>query len=259
MYPDSEFNDMVAVVTGAGNGIGKAITEMLLAAGCRVSAVDFSSERLELLQSNLDDDAAENLLTFQGDASSQELSRSAVNDTLDRWGKIDILVNCAGGSYGYGGRKFVDTDYEAWERTVNGNLFSVFNFTRAVLPVMMDQKSGNVVNIGSTTALGDSNNSGEDLSVYSTTKGGVISFTKAIAREVAEYGIRVNCISPGLTDTDAVKRLPKEMIERLVSLTPLGRICDPADVGNLVLFMISSRASFLTGNNIVISGGLVMY
>lgn len=259
MDESSRDNGRVAIVTGAGNGIGNSVAKKFLSHGSTVVAVDMSEGNLKRLAGEVDQNIRKNLVPMVGNASDMVFAGICVEKASSITGNVDFLVNCAGGSYGHGGKRFSEMAEEDWKGTVEGNFYSALNFTRAVLPVMIRSRTGNIINMGSSTALGDSTNSGAGLSVYSAIKGGIISFTKAVAREVAEYGIRVNCVSPGLTRTEAMNRLPSSVIEELSSATPLGRICEPEDVANLVDFLVSGKSSFITGINVTISGGLVMY
>jgi NAD(P)-dependent dehydrogenase (short-subunit alcohol dehydrogenase family) len=199
-----------AVITGAGSGIGRATALMFLAQGASVMGADLYPDRLVQLEDEIRRRGIESsrLLTFAGDASDYEFARSVVEKTVDGLGKLDILVNNAGGSMGFGGTTFVDLENEKWDLTLANNLYTALNCTQHALRQMIPQSSGNIVNLGSTQGLGDSNVGGDLFAVYAAAKAGIIEFTKAIAREVAPYKIRVNCVSPGSSRPDSSRKSP---------------------------------------------------
>lgn len=253
----------VAIITGGGSGIGRAIAQKYLEAGASVSLADLYEDRLVSFKEDMRKARevidASRILTLSGDVSNYDFAAELIHETKKTFGRIDILVNNAGGSYGVGGVDFEKTEKKAWDITINGNLYSTLNCVKHVLPIMMERKSGRIINLGSTTGMGDSADGGDGLAVYAACKAGVIAFTKAIAREVGSYGINVNSISPGIVRTRVFERLSREYIDGLVRKTPLGRIAEPEDIANVALFLASDQSSFLTGENICPSGGLVMH
>ncbi len=251
----------VAVITGGGSGIGREIARKYLHAGASVSLADLYEDRLLSFKEGAKSMKLEEskILTFRGDVSDYDFAGELIQKTEKEFGKIDILVNNAGGSYGVGGVEFARTEKKSWDITVNGNLYSMFNCVKHTLPLMMDRKYGRIINLGSTTGMGDSADGGDKLAVYAACKAGVIAFTKAIAREVGSFGINVNSISPGIVRTRVFERLSREYIDGLVSKTPLGRIAEPEDIANVALFLVSDQSSFITGQNICPTGGLVMH
>lgn len=260
---DSFLTGKVAVITGGGSGIGRSIAQKYLEAGASVSLADLYEDRLVSFKEDMRNAAKKidgsRILTLSGDASNYDFAGELIRETRRIFGRIDILVNNAGGSYGVGGVEFVKMEKRAWDITINGNLYSTLNCVKHVLPIMMEQRSGRIINLGSTTGMGDSADGGDGLAVYAACKAGVIAFTKAIAREVGSFGINVNSISPGIVRTRVFERLSREYIDGLVSKTPLGRIAEPVDIANIALFLASDESSFLTGENICPSGGLVMH
>jgi 3-oxoacyl-[acyl-carrier protein] reductase len=258
---DSFLTGKAAIITGGGSGIGRAIAQKYLKAGATISLADLYQDRLASFQDDVKKDGVDEsrILTLSGDASNYDFAADLIRETKKKFGRIDILVNNAGGSYGVGGVDFVKMEEKAWDITINGNLYSMLNCVKHALPVMIEQRSGRIINLGSTTGMGDSVDGGDGLSVYAACKAGVIAFTKAVAREVGRYGINVNAISPGIVRTRVFERLSREYIDGLVSKTPLGRIAEPEDIANIALFLASDEASFLTGQNICPSGGLVMH
>lgn len=253
----------VAIITGGGSGIGRAIAQKYLEAGANISLADLYGDRLTSFKEDVSKSKRElgdsNFLMLAGDVSSYDFAGELIRETKRTFGRIDILVNNAGGSYGVGGIDFAKTEKKAWDTTINGNLYSTLNCVRHVLPIMMEQKVGRIINLGSTTGMGDSVDGGDGLAVYAACKAAVIAFTKAVAREVGSFGINVNSISPGIVRTRVFERLSREYIDGLVDKTPLGRIAEPDDIANVALFLASDQSSFMTGQNLCPSGGLVMH
>lgn len=177
-----------------------------------------------------------------------------VDQVLGRFGRIDVLVNNAGWDKA---GPFVDSDPADWDRVIQINLYGVLNTTKAVLPIMMEQGSGTVVNLGSDA--GRVGSSGE--AVYAAAKGGVIAFTKTIAREMARHQVTANCVCPGPTDTALFASIggdnPK-LREALTRAIPLRRLAQPGDLAGVVAFLASADAAYLTGQTISVSGGLTM-
>lgn len=250
-----------AVITGAGSGIGKSTALMFLAEGASVVVGDLYHDRLENLKeevASLDMDPSR-ILIMSGDAGKYEFAGEMVEAAVKRFGRIDILVNNAGGSMGFGGTAFVDLERTKWDVTLANNLYTTLNCTQHALRHMIPQASGNIVNLGSTQGLGDSNVGGDLFAVYAAAKAGVIEFTKAIAREVAQYKIRVNCVSPGLIRTGFFQKVTPEFIEAAVKKTPWKRWGEPEEIARVILFYVSDESDYITGQNICVSGGQVMH
>ena len=239
-----------AIVTGAGRGIGRAIAEKLAAEGAVLVAADIDEAAAKQTAADLGGDA----LGIRTDVTSRESVVATVGKTLARFGRIDVLVNNAGWDVA---GPFVDSDPADWDRIMAVNLYGVLHACHAVLPVMAAQKSGAVVNIGSDA--GRVGSSGE--AVYSAAKGGVIAFTKTLAREQARYRVRANCVCPGPTDTALFASMggddPK-LREALVRAIPFRRLAEPADIAAVVAFLASDEAGFVTGQTVSVSGGLTM-
>jgi 2-hydroxycyclohexanecarboxyl-CoA dehydrogenase len=242
----------VGFVTGGGSGIGRAIVEKLVGSGYTVAVYDLNEKSLEELLSVFGD----KVFPWKGDVTSWDEVKRSVEGVVNRFGRIDLLVNNAGwDTFGF----FVDQDPEVWDKIVRVNLFSVFYFCKAVLPIMIEKKGGAIVNVASDA--GRVGSSGE--AVYSSAKGGVIAFTKALAREVARYEIRVNCVCPGPTDTPLLHSLfqgeeGKKILEGIVRSTPFRRLAHPSEVAEAVVFLGSPSARFITGQVLSVSGGLTM-
>jgi 2-hydroxycyclohexanecarboxyl-CoA dehydrogenase len=241
----------VAVVTGGAKGIGAAICDRMAGDGFAVAVVDIdegaASERAaSLAQASW----------HSADVGLYQSVRTAVDAVVERWGRIDVLVNNAGWDRV---QPFLQNEPDLWDRLVDVNLKGPINLCHASLPHMISEGSGAVVNVASDA--GRVGSSGE--AVYSACKGGVIALTKALAREVARHGIRVNCVCPGPTDTPLLAEIRSEesgdrIIEAIVRATPLRRLATPEDIAGAVAFFASTAASFVTGQVLSVSGGLTM-
>lgn len=245
----SELKNKTAIVTGAGQGIGREIALSLAKNGANVVLIDISDKIFDVLKE------IENLgvqgLAVKCDVSKAEDVEKAVKEAITKFGRIDILVNNAGI---YPFKPILQMTEEDWDRVLDINLKGTFFMTKAVLPKMIEQRGGKIINIAS---IAGSMVGYPNLAHYSASKAGVVGFTKAVALEVAQYGINVNAISPGPIQTPGTEAigLTKELYEQTVRSIPLGRIGLPEDVANLVVFLASDKSSFITGQNIVIDGG----
>ncbi|MBE9375979.1 3-oxoacyl-ACP reductase FabG [Saccharopolyspora sp. HNM0983] len=242
--------DKVTVVTGAGRGIGRAIAEKCAAESATVVIADIDPDTAAATAKEIGEPA----MGVRADVTSRDSVQAAVEEVTDRFGRIDVLVNNAGWDKA---APFVDSDEADWDRIVAINLFGTLHTTKAVLGHMVEQGSGAVVNIGSDA--GRVGSSGE--AVYSAAKGGVISFTKTIAREVARHRINVNCVCPGPTDTELFNSIGgdrPELRQALTKAIPFRRLGDPADLAGAVTFLASAEAQYITGQTVSVSGGLTM-
>jgi 2-hydroxycyclohexanecarboxyl-CoA dehydrogenase len=243
-------DDKVAVVTGAGRGIGRAVAEVLAAEGATVVAADVDEQSAVGTAAALGGDA----LGLAVDVASRDSVDAMVAAVRERHGRIDVLVNNAGWDQV---GPFVDSDPADWDRIIAINLYGVLHTCHAVLPLMAAQGSGRVVNLASDA--GRVGSSGE--AVYSAAKGGVIAFTKTAAREMARHQVAVNCVCPGPTDTalfaSVVDENPK-LRDALVKAIPLRRLAQPMDVAHAVAFLASDEAAYITGQTLSVSGGLSM-
>lgn len=243
-------DDKIALVIGSGRGIGRAIAEKLTTEGATVAVADIDETAAKGVAEALGDGA----LGIRTDVTSQESVHAAVEQVTDRFGRIDILINNAGWDKA---QPFLDSDEADWDRIIDINLRGTLRTTKAVLPGMVERGAGSVVNLGSDAARVGS--SGE--SVYSAAKGGIVSFTKTLAREMARHQITVNCVCPGSTDTDLFASIggddPK-LRESLTKAIPLRRLGQPQDLANVITFLASERAGYVTGQTVSVSGGLTM-
>jgi len=243
---------MHALVTGASSGIGEAIARALVGAGYDVSLVARRQAELEKLVASVAD--GRRARAFPADLGELDKIDGLVGRIVEALGPIDVLINNAGwDKVG----PFVDSDEADWDRVVAINLYGVFNTCKAVLPIMQQQGHGHVVNLGSDA--GRVGSSGE--AVYSAAKGGVIAFTKAVAREMARSQVNVNVVCPGPTDTPLFASIggdnPK-LRDALTKAIPFRRLADPSDLANAVAFFASDEASYITGQTVSVSGGLTM-
>jgi 2-hydroxycyclohexanecarboxyl-CoA dehydrogenase len=244
----------IAIITGAGQGIGRAIAEKLAAEGATVVVTDVSEATAKETAEAIGGKSAGTAVGIQADVTSRESVDAMVEQVRQEFGRIDVLVNNAGWDKA---SPFVDSDPADWDRVIAINLYGVLHTCKAVLPIMAEQGSGSVVNVASDA--GRVGSSGE--AVYSAAKGGVIAFTKSIAREMARHQINANAVCPGPTDTALFASLggdnPK-LRDALTKAIPLRRLGQPADLANAVAFLASDEAAFITGQTVSVSGGLTM-
>ena len=245
-------NGKTALVTGAARGIGKGIVLKLAKEGYDV-AINYRTmnEELETLKAQIESDFGVKCALVQGDVAKFEDAEKMVNETKEQFGKIDVLVNNAGITKD---GLLMRMPKEDFENVVNINLVGTFNVTRNVIPLMVKQKSGRIINISSV--VGVSGNAGQTN--YSASKAGIIGFTKSLAREVASRNILVNAVAPGFIATDMTSVLTEAQKEGINSQIPLKRMGTGTDVANLVKFLASEEASYITGQVINVDGGMVM-
>jgi len=249
-----DLSGKVALVTGASSGIGRATAEMLAANGARV-AINFhhNADGAEAARAQITS-AGGSAVAIQADVRQASGVQSLVDKTVSEFGPIDILVNNAGSLVER--LRILDLTEERWDEVIDLNLKSAFLCCRAVAASMMERKTGAIVNVSSIAgrtggALGSIH--------YSTAKGGLITFTKGLAKELAPFGIRVNAVSPGVIDTQfhEIFSTP-EMIKAYIAGIPMGRVGTPAEVAQVITFLASGVAGYLAGETIEINGGMFM-
>lgn len=245
-------NEKTALITGAARGIGKEIAIKLAKEGYDV-AINYRTmnDELEMLKSDIEKDYSVKCALVKADVSSFEDAEKMVKDTVEALGKIDVLVNNAGITKD---GLFMRMSKEDFEKVVDINLMGTFNVTRNVIPLMIKQRSGRVINISSV--VGVAGNAGQTN--YSASKAGIIGFTKSLAREVASRNILVNAVAPGFIATDMTSVLTDTQKENINTQIPLKRMGTAEDVANLVKFLASEDASYITGQVINVDGGMIM-
>jgi NAD(P)-dependent dehydrogenase (short-subunit alcohol dehydrogenase family) len=248
-----KLENKIAIVTGAAGGIGKAITINLSKNGAAVVLNDIYEEPLNETANEIKVTGGK-VLAIKADVKNSKEVKGMVKTTLDQFGRIDILVNVAGGAArGKGRGYFHEVPEEVWNSVIDLNLKGTLVCCQAVIDHMIKNKTGKIINIGSTAGMIGSSNKMAD---YSAAKAGVIGFTKSLAKELGPYGINVNCVSPGPIGTPHLFTLGEENVKRLESFTYLKRVGKPEDIANMVVFLASDEANYITGQNYAVCGGL---
>ncbi len=240
----------VALVTGAAQGIGKAVSLLLARNGADIVVSDINFEKAEETAKEIELIGSKALAIKVNVAHLGEVEQM-VETILEKFGKIDILVNNAGITRD---KLILRMTEEDWDMVLDVNLKGTFNCTKAVIRYMAKQKSGKIVNIASV--VGEMGNAGQVN--YSASKAGVIGLTKTIAREFAQRGINVNAIAPGYIETPMTDVLPDKVKEELRRLIPMERLGKPEDVAEAVLFLVSDASSYITGQVLNVNGGIYM-
>lgn len=259
-----QFQDRVAIVTGAAQGIGKAVAQKLALGGARVLVADIQGEKVASVAEEIrgEDGVA---LPLGVDVTNAEEVDRMVQLALDTYGQIGILVNNAGGSGNIGLDHIEDISEELWDQIVDGNLKSAFLCCRAVVPQMKTRRSGKIVNFSSMTARGTFGARGTSAArlPYAGAKSGIIGFTSQLAKDLGPFNINVNAVMPGFVLTEPGARvadrftaLSPEEQEHQVRGIPLGRPGQPQEVAAVVAFLVSDDASYVSGAVIPVSGGL---
>lgn len=241
-----------AIITGGGRGIGKAIALMLASHGADCVIADLNQEDAVQVADEICR-AGGKALAVKADVSNEGDVASMVAACIEAYGTVDVLVNNAGIA---STTSILETSLEAFDRQIRINLNSVFLCTKAVFPSMMSQRSGKIVNIASIAGKRGGGVMGK--SAYASSKGAVIAFTKAAAREAGPFGINVNAITPGLTATAMTDHFTGEVRQSIIQGIPMGRVGEPVDIANAVYFLASSYSDFITGEIMDVDGGFMM-
>jgi 2-hydroxycyclohexanecarboxyl-CoA dehydrogenase len=244
------FENEAAVVTGAGSGIGLATASAFAGAGARVAVADIDAQAGDAAARSICDAGGEARF-FQVDVTDQRSVDALRGAVLEWQPAVGIVANVAGWGKV---QPFVENTPDFWRKVVDLNLMGPIGVTRAFLDGMIERNSGKVVVVSSDA--GRVGSLGE--TVYAAAKGGAIAFTKSLAREMARFGINVNCVCPGPTDTPLLAAVPEKHREAFIRATPMRRLGKPHEVADAVLFLASDRASFITGQVLSVNGGLAI-
>ena len=246
----ADLQGAVAVVTGASRGLGRAIAEELGSAGAKV-VVNYSrsKEPAEEVARKVEEAGGE-AAVVQADVSDAEQAKRLIDETVERFGRVDVLVNNAGITQDRLLRKM---SVEDWDKVVNVDLNSCYYTVHAALPHMTEQESGKIVNISSF--VGEAGNVGQ--ANYAAAKAGLLGFTKTAALELARYGITVNAICPGFIGTDMVNAIPEDVQEKLLKTIPLRRFGQPEEIAKAVRYVVE-HGDYMTGSTLDINGGVYM-
>jgi 3-oxoacyl-[acyl-carrier protein] reductase len=245
------FENQIAIVTGAGRGIGHAIAVRLASDGARVACVSRNEENAKRTAEELNVARGNSAKAYVVDVADHAAVQEIGSKILEDFGKIDILVNNAGVTRDGLSMRMPPED---WDTVINTNLRGAFNFVQAVQRAMIKQRGGRIINISSVIGL--IGNAGQTN--YAASKAGLIGFTKSLARELASRNITVNAVAPGFIVTDMTNALSEEVQKAIISRIPLGRVGEPEDVANAVAFLASAQASYITGHVLCVDGGMVM-
>lgn len=237
----------VAVITGGASGIGLAAVKRFVLEGAKVAILDYNEQAGEQVVANYGDE----VVFFKADVSNQEQVQQAVKAIAEHFGKIDILINNAGITRDASLLKMSAADFD---KVIQINLNGVFYCTQAVVPYMIEQKYGKIINTSSVSA--ERGNFGQTN--YTATKAALIGMTKTWSKEFGRKGINVNAVAPGFVETDMVESVPSEITGMISTITSMQRMGKPEDVANAYLFLASDEASYITGHVLHVDGGIMM-
>ncbi len=242
--------DKVALITGGARGIGQAIAMAFAKEGADIAVADVNLETAQKTASEIEL-LGRNALPLEMDVTSYEKVEEGVNKILDKMGKVDILVNNAGITKD---NLLLRMSQAEWDAVINVNLKGTFNCIKAVSRPMVKQRSGRIISIASIIGL--MGNPGQ--ANYAASKAGIIALTKTVAKELASRNINANAIAPGFIQTEMTAKLSEDIKKRMLEAIPLAKLGTPGDVANLCVFLASDESSYITGQTIIIDGGMVM-
>ena len=247
----ASLTDRVAVITGGGSGIGRATSLLLFEEGAKVVIGDIQTEASERVVEEIRNQNGA-AASVPVDVTQKESVQRMVEESLKRHGRIDILVNIVGGSSPKSVLEMADDD---WDRVINLNLTSVFLCCRAVLPVMVKQHYGKIVNLSSAQAFSGS----ATRANYTAAKAGVVGFSKSLALEVVGHGINVNVVAPGMVETERIRAMfSDDEWKKLTSTRPMGRAVLPEEVARAIVFLVQDAQASVTGQTLHVNGGAFM-
>jgi len=242
--------DKVAIITGAANGIGLAAAMTFAKEGAKVALADFDEATGTQRAAELSDEGYE-VAFFQVNVADRSSVDAMVQKVLGQYGKIDILVNNAGITRDGMLHKLAVEDFQ---KVVDVNLTGVFNCAQAVVPAMVQQGSGKIINTSSVSGV--YGNVGQTN--YAATKAGVVGMTKTWAKELGRKGINVNAVAPGFIETGMTAKVPEKVLEQMKMMVPLGRLGLPEDIANAYLFLASDESNYINGTTLHVDGGIMM-
>ena len=235
------------IVTGAGKGIGKAIAKRFLmenAAG--VAILEWNLELAQATAKELDP-TGEKVIAVKCNVADSDMVKAAIDETVRKFGRIDVLINNAGVTRDRIFHKMTD---EEWHTVIDINLNGVYNMCKFVVPMMREQESGAIVNISSTSLQGNPGQAN-----YAATKAALQGFTRTLGKELGRKNVRVNCIAPGHIDTDMMRAIGEEKLNAAIARLPMQRLGDPDEIATVAAFLCTDDASWVTGQTIMVSGG----
>ena len=239
------------IVTGAGKGIGKAIAKRFLmenAAG--VAILEWDLELAKKTAQELDP-TGEKVIAVKCNVADSDMVKAAVDETVAKFGRIDVLINNAGVTRDRIFHKMTD---EEWHTVIDINLNGVYNLCKFVVPIMREQGSGSIVNISSTSIMGNPGQAN-----YAATKAAMVGFTRTMAKELGRKGVRMNCISPGYIDTEMMRAVGEDILNGMIRGIPAQRLGDPEEIASVAAFLCTEDSSWVSGQNIFVSGGAICH
>ena len=241
-------SDKVALVTGGGQGLGEAISLALAREGAHVAIGDVNLERAAGVVASIEEMGGK-AIALRADVSRESEVKALVAQSVAGLGTIDILVNNAGIFHG---GPIADMSEDIWNRVLDINLKGTFLCSREIIPLFKEKGRGKVINIASLAGQVGGLLAGAN---YAASKAGVICFTKSLAKELAPFGVNVNCLAPGIIDTEMTEAFPREELKKSI---PLGTLGEPQDIANAVLFFASQESKYITGETLNVNGGVLM-